>query len=654
MQNNHKLLQSKHINNQTIFSMMKSLLLSLVALLAVAPCTNAQLIPNEALKAAPKHNLEQSLGGRKIIKAQDKAQNKVQSQSRAGDVMEYGKGTTYSGGLGTGSAGEVGQAISIPANIVSSFKGAKITKVRLGVGQITSAQVKFFVTTDIETPSYDYSQDATITAQNGWNEITLSTPYVIGGDKAVYIGYTCQATEDDYPLGCDATTALDYDFSYFNIGGAWYLGPQVGANYNACIVATLEDVNLPNNKITFDYFEVPYYIKTKTPAQLYGEVTNHGGNTIEEVEVTYQLGNEAATAKTVKLYSPINYGETSYFIAEDVVYAGYEGTDIKATAKISKLNGNGYTESDQLATFFWASDRAFDRTVVVEEGTGTWCGYCPMGITAMEQMKANHPDDFIGIAIHRSQSMMNRDPMVTSTYNGAQFDGYPSANVNRYYNGISPDPTTLELAYSIMKMYPVPATVEITSAVPAADNSTIAITTTTETAVEMTGLALAYVVIENQVGPYKQTNYFSTDYDGTTGGFSERYGWGDKGASVEMLYDDVARDVFDYAGLSGSVSANVPKCGKDSYTYNVSLNRVTNKDNYEIAVLLIDTNSGEVLNADKISASEAAGVTNVEIDNNDAPAVYYNLNGVQVDAENISAGIYVKVQGNKVSKIAVK
>ncbi|MDE7471962.1 MAG: hypothetical protein K2M68_00085 [Muribaculaceae bacterium] len=50
----------------------------------------------------------------------------------------------------------------------------------------------------------------------------------------------------------------------------------------------------------------------------------------------------------------------------------------------------------------------------------------------------------------------------------------------------------------------------------------------------------------------------------------------------------------------------------------------------------------------------AAGVDNVVVDNDnqDAPAVYYNLQGVRV--ENPANGLYIKKQGNKVSKVVIR
>ncbi len=51
--------------------------------------------------------------------------------------------------------------------------------------------------------------------------------------------------------------------------------------------------------------------------------------------------------------------------------------------------------------------------------------------------------------------------------------------------------------------------------------------------------------------------------------------------------------------------------------------------------------------------AESDAITSVEADAN-AAVEYYNLNGVRVNGDNLSAGVYVRRQGNKVSKVLVK
>ncbi len=53
-----------------------------------------------------------------------------------------------------------------------------------------------------------------------------------------------------------------------------------------------------------------------------------------------------------------------------------------------------------------------------------------------------------------------------------------------------------------------------------------------------------------------------------------------------------------------------------------------------------------------ITMSDASGIENVEINKSDVPAVYYNLQGVEV--ENPANGMYIVKQGNNVSKVILK
>jgi hypothetical protein len=49
-----------------------------------------------------------------------------------------------------------------------------------------------------------------------------------------------------------------------------------------------------------------------------------------------------------------------------------------------------------------------------------------------------------------------------------------------------------------------------------------------------------------------------------------------------------------------------------------------------------------------------SAVSNISVDNTDAPVEYYNLNGVRISSDNLVPGLYIRRQGNNVSKIAVK
>ena len=53
-------------------------------------------------------------------------------------------------------------------------------------------------------------------------------------------------------------------------------------------------------------------------------------------------------------------------------------------------------------------------------------------------------------------------------------------------------------------------------------------------------------------------------------------------------------------------------------------------------------------------SSTTSGITDITVDNSNAPVEFYNLQGVRVNAENLTPGIYVRRQGSQVSKVLVK
>lgn len=88
----------------------------------------------------------------------------------------------------------------------------------------------------------------------------------------------------------------------------------------------------------------------------------------------------------------------------------------------------------------------------------------------------------------------------------------------------------------------------------------------------------------------------------------------------------------------------------------VSLGKYAGKDIY-IAIRLTSPNGDAVMfdNMSLYGCSASAGITDVTIDNdNNAPVEYYNLNGVRVNANDLTSGIYVRRQGSKVSKVAIR
>lgn len=73
--------------------------------------------------------------------------------------------------------------------------------------------------------------------------------------------------------------------------------------------------------------------------------------------------------------------------------------------------------------------------------------------------------------------------------------------------------------------------------------------------------------------------------------------------------------------------------------------------NSDMQVITTVNDSYKSLIMDGIIVAQQTGVENINLNNN-APATYYNLQGVQI--ENPTNGIYIKLQGNKATKVHIK
>lgn len=248
------------------------------------------------------------------------------------------------------------------------------------------------------------------------------------------------------------------------------------------------------------------------------------------------------------------------------------------------------------ADFSLSSDSAtlaaesYPRRMVMEEATATWCGWCPQGIVAIDGLKRDFPDNFLAIAIHG-----NGDKMAYVDEYGLQVNSYPSAFLNRQSTSVS---------YSWLKRQIEKAglttdkMVRIDSVTYVEADEAYKVYTTTRVAnfLENAQLRLVYVVTEDSVGPYKQTNNFAGESD-------EMGGFENLPTKVEMLYSDVARFIYPSCnGLEGSVPSTLEACKDYAYVANVSAN--FNCDNYgklQLTVMLYDAATNTIVNADRVA-----------------------------------------------------
>ena len=644
---------------------MKKFLLSMAAAILGASTFAATSVP--AANSAgewQKGNLD----------AKGTAAMKAPARADATGTVTFGYASDYGDGLGTGNAGtRLSAAIAIPKEVASLWKGGQIKAVNIGFGQSTQTTVSVFISKTLSgTP--DYTQPATM-KQNQWNTVALTTPFDVTGDDQLYIGYTLTTkSSSDYPIGIDTKPTNNPFCCLLGINGEWYdYSTQFGA---ACIQVVVTGVEGNQYAAFLTDLNIPYAVKPNQNFSLGISVLNAGTGPLTADQLTFSAtvgSNQYDNLSGKMTPASIQPGSTGT-VTISGLQSPYEGLAVPLRVELTKINGKDFNDYYEAAIV--CITNTYDRAVVVEEGTGTWCGWCPRGIVGMEYMRENYDDKgFIGIAVHASGQ--TPDPMQVSSYMpvvNQYFSGFPTSMINRLYVGLDPSKENLEEIYKFVRTLPAIAGVGIKVTSESDDNSTLNVeaTTTFGLDIEEADYRLAFVVTQDNVGPYYQTNYFAG------GGEGPMDGWESKGSRVSTIYNEVARNIKDAFGIEGSVPSSI-EAGK-VYTYSTTINtNLLNDgtlDDCTTIVLLLNNKSGLIENAAKVKGIGQAAVDNV-FDEADRVAVsgaygrvvingeydraeIYSLDGRRVAVANgeanitVAKGIYVVRVDNVAAKVIVR
>lgn len=394
-----------------------------------------------------------------------------------------------------------------------------------------------------------------------------------------------------------------------------------------------------------------------------------------DVPVSFKVSahNEAVKGFTLT-FTPDN-GTTpfskTFTAAQSTIASGDTITlDSLCTVNIPRNEHVGWTakvSSEGDETSLTGKTYAFPWRVVAEETTGTWCKWCVRGIGAMAWMKANHPEGFIGIAVHYNGNPNVPDSMDYSEYIDAIHNdmgnaGYPHASVNRnaeFYG----DPADIPETYNYIKNSQTNNVGISTKGV--YDATTKKITATTDIYfsedVDKADYKLAYVVIENNVHRthaetgvingycgYDQINAYAGGANGAM------YGFENKPSVINadsIWYQDVARVIApSYSGIANVLGTSTVKEG-DHFTNTYTLDMPTTvlkKENTQIVALLINSYN-QIANADCVDIEGTGNTTGInEVNKKKMPVnanIFYNLQGVRT--EHPTKGIYI-CNGRKV------
>lgn len=296
------------------------------------------------------------------------------------------------------------------------------------------------------------------------------------------------------------------------------------------------------------------------------------------------LGNNEAFTFTVTGNDNVDYTSTSTIFVDDVAISGSSYTPttdgaLSVRAERSNLTSSAISltvNAEQVNTF------AYTQKVLVEDYTGTWCGFCPRLAYNLEQAEMQD-DRVIGVGLHDDDDMLF--PGVTTLESEYNVSGFPSGRINRNINWN-------ESIAQVMNY--VGENADLGLAINSSLNaSTINLTVKVGHNVNLSGTKL--VVYLNEDGlVYPQANYMNNDPNSP---------WYQAGNPIaDFVHDNTARIAF--TNVLGDAIPDAQGVGE--YTRDFTLTvpaSVQDTNNLEIVAFVLGSD-GRAINAQHANLGE--------------------------------------------------
>ena len=615
------------------------------------------------------------------IEAQQLQQSWIDGSSlsrEASRVIEVGDNQAWWGyvdnsgelsGLGVQSADTYHCAIFIPGDHPIAA-GKRISAVRFALGAPHAADARIWAAATLPatiskatTLALTDVSDAELGSQN--IEVAFDTPVDVPAE-GIYVGYSFTITaasgnDDKFPVMLTGNAQpnallLRTETAVKSWGDLYSYG------YGSLFLQVLLEGEFQNDiAAPSDIADV--YTLVGGQAKGTFTVTNLGLTPVTSIDYTVGDGTE----QHADLSKAIAFGEktTAGFAVEA---EGQQGLS-KKTLTITKVNGVENSTAAKSATFsLYTLNELIGRNVVVEEFTGTGCGWCPRGIAGMEKINKTFGDRVVAIGIHQYNSS---DAMyiATNAYARLSFSGAPSCQVNRtgevdpYYGSDG------DICDDIRPQLEVPATVKVeVSGTWNADQSAVDAKATVTSLIEGDDYTLEFVLIGDGLkgtgSAWTQQNYYTQYATSQLPKDLAQFGNGGKYGTASIsgwTFNDVALKSSYVSGKNqvAALTGMTPDTPKEvSYTLalptKATLLEAIQKDKVYVAALLVGAD-GTVVNAAKaaVKAPAPTGISTTAATSATATAARYGADGRLLSAPQKGLNI-VRLADGTVRKVMVK
>ena len=490
--------------------------------------------------------------------------------------------------------------------------------------------------TDGTTNASVCTKEATIA--DGYLSVTFDEPYTIT-KSGVYVGYSFDLKNSNKaPI-----SAIPY---YTNVG--YYIRVHEHKSYNSFTnVAKSLDLNCPITAYIEGDFKTfgidaniessPYTIVGSDDKKVNIEIFNRGAQPIKSFEYSVSAGGNTKTGN-VTLDNPLEVYNSSSKVSVELPKIEKTGvTDL--VISITSANGAKLETPITFSSKLNVVSYLPVRRPLVEEYTGLWCGWCPRGYVALEQMHKDHGENFVAMAIHNQDQMATLSTML---YPNA-VPGFPYAYIDREM-GIDPGEIYDEWGPRCELFSPADIKVDVSWGDDA--HNTLVATSTTEFVLDMedTDYRIQYVLLGDGMSSstWAQANNYSTRKPDTDSEFWNLF-CGKNSYVVGLEFNDVVLMAGNKLGETGAIPASVKfgqpivhskefDLSKAKSIYQGQVNLIPYTKELRVVAVIIDGNTGKVVNcvSSKPVSVEGAGVSSTLIDSEVLSTTYFDMQGREI------------------------
>lgn len=447
-------------------------------------------------------------------------------------------------GLGLGSAVSLMIASDIPAECYEGMDNLKIDAVRFGLAQSATVQSVNVYATDAAGQLTALVEGAPVAGGKGvvgWNTVELAEPVAVPADAAsLIVGYDITLTAQGYPIGVYTGADQCSFFGYGNLGKGegWYnFGDEYGtpAIQLICECDPIQGFKVKGRKYETGTVAMGQkFVSTFT-------VTSSSEAEVKDIDYTVIFGDQTISNNVVfETPIPAGFGNRASFDLE--LTAPQRSGALPVIFSVDKINGTELAEP--VVTTFTQDvvTKIVPRYHIVEEFTGTGCGYCPLGWAGMEYTKEHYSDKAGVIAIHQYNST---DPMYGTYYHTPDYQGAPSCRIDRFPEELNPYAENMGQYFQVLDQLIPEVDVTVQASYADAAMTKIDATAVTEFLTDLEGSELVFVLtadgLTGTTSAWKQANYLYSTSASQYPASAKDFCKGGKYAqsSVTLVFNDV-------------------------------------------------------------------------------------------------------------------